>query len=176
MTFERTRILLGHISGAQGIKGEVVVHAHTAMPEDIAAYGPLSDAAGARTFTLKVLRVSARGVVCRIAGITDRTQAEALRGTELYVDRSQLPEPEEEAFYHADLIGLRAVDAGGQTVGTVVAVHNFGADDLIEIRIAGAQATELVPFTRACVPTIDIAGAKIVVVPPAQSADDDAPP
>ena len=174
MTKPLTRILLGHISGAQGIKGEVVVHSHTAAPEDIAAYGPLSDAAGKRTFALRVLRVSKRGVVCRIAGVTDRTQAEVLRGTELYIERSKLPEPEEEAFYHADLIGLTAVDAQAATIGTVTAVHNFGADDLIEIQIAGSSATELLPFTKACVPTIDIAGGLIVIVPPVDVADEDA--
>jgi 16S rRNA processing protein RimM len=171
MTTSPPRILLGHISSAQGIKGEVVVHAHTADPQDIGSYGQLSDAGGKRSFILKVLRVSNRGVVCRIDGVADRTQAEALRGTELYVDRSQLPEPEEEAFYHADLIGLAAVSAAGEAVGTVVAVHNFGAGDLIELRLAGSNDTEFLPFTKFCVPTIDIAGGKIVVVAPAESAD-----
>ena len=82
----------------------------------------------------------------------DRTQAEALRGTELYVARGQLPEPEENEFYHADLVGLQAVDEGGQLVGTVVAIQNFGADDLIEIRVAGSNQTEFLPFTKRCVP------------------------
>ena len=173
MTKPSTRILLGHVSGAQGIRGEVVVHAHTAVPEDIAAYGPLSDATGTHTYDLKVLRVSKRGVICRIAGVRDRTGAEALRGTELYVDRSQLPTPGEEAFYHADLIGLAAVDAQGQSVGTVTAVHNFGAGDLVEIKLAGKSETELLPFTKACVPSIDIAGGRIVIAPPMESPEDD---
>lgn len=174
MTSPSTRVLLGHISDAQGIKGEVVVHTHTADPEDIGAYGPLSDAEGKRTFSLTVLRVSKRGVVCRIAGVTDRTQAEALRGTELYVDRNQLPAPDDEEFYHADLIGLTVVDASGQAVGTVVAVQNFGADDLIEIRLAGTSQTEFLPFTKACVPVVDLAGGRIVIAPPTAISEDDA--
>ena len=169
---QNSRILLGHVSGAQGIKGEVVVHAHTAVPEDIGAYGRLCDAAGLRTFDLKVLRVTSRGVVCRIAGITDRTAAEALRGTELYVDRAQLPEPEAEEFYHADLIGLTAINIHGTPLGTATAIQNFGAGDLIEIRLSGAAGTELFPFTRAVVPTIDFAARTLVLVPPPESPDD----
>jgi 16S rRNA processing protein RimM len=172
MTTPANRILLGHISDAQGIKGEVVVHTHTADPEAIGSYGPLADAEGKRTFNLAVLRATKRGVVCRIAGVTDRTQAEALRGTELYVARGQLPKPEENEFYHADLVGLQAVDEGGQLVGTVVAIQNFGADDLIEIRVAGSNQTEFLPFTKRCVPEIDIAGGRIVIVPPIVDADD----
>jgi 16S rRNA processing protein RimM len=172
MTTPANRILLGHISDAQGITGEVVVHTHTADPEAIGSYGPLSDAEGKRTFKLIVLRVSTKGVICRIAGVTDRTQAEALRGTRLYVARNQLPDPEDEEFYHADLIGLQAVDASGQLVGTVVAIQNFGADDLIEIRLAGSNQTELLPFTKRGVPKIDIAGGRIVIVPPIADVDD----
>lgn len=172
MTSPSMRVLLGHIADAQGIKGEVVVHSHTQVPEDIATYGALTDAAGVRRFDMKALRVTSRGVVCRIAGVTDRNQAEALRGTELYIDRDQLPEPAEEEFYHADLIGLTAEDAQGARIGTVVAIQNFGADDLVEVRLEGKPGTELFPFTRACVPTIDIAAGRLVIVPPAESADD----
>lgn len=167
------RVLLGHISAAHGIKGEVLVHSHTAAPEAIGAYGPLSDGDGKRSFTLKVVRVTAKGVICRIAGIGDRTAAEALRGIELYVSRSQLPEPEDEEFYHADLVGMTAVDAGGATVGTVVAVHNFGADDIIEIRLAGSTQSEMLPFTKACVPTIDVAGGRMVIRPAVELHDDE---
>lgn len=174
MTSLVNRILLGHISDAQGIKGEVVVHAHTADPEAIGSYGPLSDSEGKRTFKLAVLRVTKRGVVCRIAGVMDRTQAEALRGTELYVARGQLPKPDPEEFYHADLIGLQAVDVSGELIGLVVAIQNFGADDLVEIRMDGSNQTEFLPFTKRCVPEIDIAGGRIVIVPPIVDADDKA--
>ena len=173
MSSPRHRILLGHIGQAQGIRGEVVVHAHTAMPEDIAAYGPLSDAGGTRTIALTVLRTSKKGVVCRIAGVTDRTAAEALRGTELYVDRDRLPAPTDEEFYHADLIGLAAVDGAGQPIGRVVAMQNFGAGDLVEIELAGTRRTELVPFSKQCVPRIDLAQRRLVVVMPEDQADDD---
>ncbi len=169
-----SRILLGHISDAQGIKGEVVVHTHTSDPEAIGSYGPLCDAEGKRTFKLTVLRVSKRGVVCRIAGVVDRNQAEALRGTELYVERQQLPEPEAEEFYHADLIGLQAIDEAGQLVGTVAAIQNFGAGDLVEIQMTGSNQSEFIPFTKACVPKIDIAGGKIMIVLPSADVDDGA--
>ena len=149
------------------------MHTHTADPEAIGSYGPLTDAEGKRTFKLTVLRVTKRGVVCRIASVTDRTQAEALRGTELFVARGQLPKPEPEEFYHADLIGLQAIDEGGQLVGTVVAIQNFGADDLIEIRVTGSNQTEFLPFTRACVPVVDITGGKIVIIPPPEDAEID---
>ena len=173
MTGPSSRVLLGHISSAHGIKGEVVVHTHTANPGDVAAYGPLTDAEGKATFQLKVLRISGRGVICRIAGIADRTAAEALRGIELYVERARLPDPEDEAFYHADLIGLAAATADGTMIGRVVAVQNFGAGDLLEIRVAGSTSTELIPFTRACVPAVDMAAGRLVIVRPAESADDD---
>jgi 16S rRNA processing protein RimM len=166
------RVLLGHISDAHGIKGEAVVHSHTAVPQDIAAYGPLSDAQGKQSFSLTVLRVTKKGVICRIAGIADRNGIEALRGTELYVARDRLPEPDDETFYHADLIGLTAVDVQGQTVGTVVALNNFGAGDLLEIRLTGSSQTEFFPFTKTSVPAIDIAGGRIVIAPADDTADD----
>lgn len=157
-------ILLGRITGAHGIRGEVIVHSFAAEPEDIAAYGPLSDEAGTRTFALKVVRTTPKGaVIVRIAGVGDRNAAEALKGTELYVAREKLPPPAEGEFYHADLIGLDAVSTDGEQIGLVTGVHNFGAGDLIEIRLPGAAETELVPFTDAFVPTVDLARRRIVV-------------
>jgi 16S rRNA processing protein RimM len=157
------RILLGHISGAHGIRGELVVVSHTAAPEDIAAYGPLSDESGSRTFRLKVVRVGSHGVIVRIAGITDRTAAEALRGIKLYVARAKLPKAAEREYYHADLIGLTAVATDGTPVGSVIAVQNFGAGDLIEIKLAGTTRTELLPFTDAFVPDVDLAARRVTV-------------
>src|SRR5262245_1592560 len=107
------RILLGRIAGAHGVRGEVLIKAFTERPEDIAAYGPLDDGTG-RTFRIETARASPKGVVARIAGIADRTAAEALKGAALYVDRDHLPAPAEGEFYHADLIGLTAVDAEGR--------------------------------------------------------------
>lgn len=157
------RVLLGHISAAHGIRGEVLVKTHTVEAADIAGYGPLTDAEGKAPLALKVLRVTPKGVVARVAGISDRNGAEALRGRELWVAREAMPEPEQDAFYHEDLIGLTAVDEAGVALGTVVAVQNFGASDLLEIRKAGGRATEFVPFTKAFVPSIDVAARRIVV-------------
>ena len=168
------RVLLGRIAGAHGIRGEVVIHAYTETPENIGAYGSLSDAADARQFKIKVVRVTPKGVIARIAGVADRNAAEALKGVELYVERARLPAAGEDEFYHADLIGLAAVDSDGKAIGSIVAVQNFGAGDLLEVRLAGSSKTELVPFTDACVPEIDIAGRRAVVVLPSFSDSDGA--
>ena len=169
---DRRRILLGRIAAAHGIRGDVLVKTFTERPEDIAAYGPLDDGQG-RSFKLKVLRVTPRGdVVARIGGIGDRNTAEALKGTQLYIDRNRLPPPAEDQFYHADLIGLVAVDPDGRPVGEVVAVHNHGAGDILEIRLAGASKTELVAFTDAFVPEVDLAGRRVVLRLDAASAED----
>jgi 16S rRNA processing protein RimM len=163
------RVLLGRIAGAHGIRGEVVIHAYTAAPEDIGTYGPLSDADGARSFRLKSVRVTAKGVVAHLEGISDRSAAEALKGVELYVDRDKLPAAAEGEFYHADLIGLAAVDPQGKRLGEIVAVPNYGAGDLLEIRLAGSGKTEFVPFTEATVPEVDIAAGRAMVAMPAAS-------
>lgn len=169
---ETSRILLGRITGAHGIRGEVMIHAYTAAPEDIGAYGPLSDASGARLFEIKIVRVTAKGVVARLAGVGDRNAAEALKGVELYVERDRLPAAGEGEFYHADLIGLAAVDPEGKPVGQIVAVPHYGAGDLLEIRLAGSGRTELIPFTDAFVPEVDIANSRVVVVLPPEAGDD----
>jgi 16S rRNA processing protein RimM len=156
------RILLGRIVGAHGIRGEVRITTFAARPEDVAAYGPLDDGAG-RTFKIEAVRATAKGVVARLAGIRDRTAAEALKGASLYVDRERLPAPNEGEFYHADLIGMAAINAEGGAVGEVVGVHNHGAGDILEIRLVGSGKTELVAFTDAFVPEVDLAGRRVVV-------------
>ena len=166
------RILLGRVADAHGIRGEVIIHAFTDPPENIAAYGPLMDEAGARAFEIQSARATAKGVVARLKGVADRTAAEALKGVDLYVDRDRLPPAADGEFYHVDLMGLAAVDPQGRRIGTIVSVQNFGAGDLLEIRLAGAQQTELIPFDEAHVPAIDIAAGRAVVVlpPPADVA------
>lgn len=159
-----SRLLLGRIAGAHGIRGEVLIHAYTSAPEDIVAYGPLSDATARRSFEIAIVRTTPKGVVARIAGIADRNAAEALKGVELYVGRDRLPAAAEGEFYHADLIGLAAVDPAGKAIGEIVAVQNYGAGDLLEIRLAGSAKTELIPFTETAVPQIDIAARRVVVV------------
>ena len=159
---EGKRILLGRIAAAHGIRGEVLIKTFTERPEDIGAYGPLDDGRG-RALKVKVMRVTPKGVVARIEGIADRNGAEALRGTSLLVDRDRLPAPDDGTFYHADLIGLAAVDPEGSPLGEVVGVHNHGAGDLLELRLAGTGKAELVAFTDAFVPEVDLAARRIVV-------------
>jgi 16S rRNA processing protein RimM len=142
------------------------------VPEDIGAYGPLSDETGSRRFTIERMRVTAKGVVARLADIDDRNAAEALKGTDLYVERDRLPPAAEGEFYHADLVGLAAVAADGSRIGEVVAVQNHGAGDLLEIRLAGSPGTELVPFTDAFVPEVDLAAGQVVVVLPHKGEDE----
>lgn len=165
-------ILLGRITGAHGIRGEVVVHSFAAAAGDIGAYGPLTDATGKRAFKLKVVRITPKGgVIVRIAGVEDRNAAEALKGIELYVAREKLPAPAGDEFYHADLIGLDAVSPDHKPIGKIVAVQNFGAGDLLEVRREGSQSTDYVPFTDTFVPSVDIAARRVVVVMPVVVAD-----
>lgn len=160
---DEDRLLLGHISAAHGIKGDVLIKTYTGAPEAIGEYGPLLDETGGRSFVLERVRVTPKGVVAHVAGVGDRNAAEALKGTRLYVPRERLPPAEEGEFYHADLIGLQAVDQTGTAIGTVIAVENFGAGDLVEIRLAESGRTVLVPFTDARVPEVDLAARRLVI-------------
>jgi 16S rRNA processing protein RimM len=169
------RVLLGRIVAAHGIRGDVLVRSYTGEPAAIASYGPLSDESGARTFEARVVRVADKGVVARIAGVSDRNAAEALAGTDLYVARDRLPEPEPGAYYHADLIGLAALDPAGAPIGTVISVQNYGAGDLLEIRISGSRRTELVAFTDAFVPAVDLGARTVTVVMATDSEDHETP-
>jgi len=158
------RILLGHISTAHGIRGEVLIKSLTGDPAAIGDYGPLADEAGGRMFHVKVVRVTQKGVVARVKGVDDRNEAEALRGVKLFIDRGQLPAAEDGEFYHTDLIGLAAFAADGLKVGEVIAVQNFGAGDLLEIRLEGDSRTEFVPFDKTFTPEVDLAAGRVVVV------------
>lgn len=160
------RVLLGHITGAHGIRGAVLVRSYTAEPGAIADYGPLEDEAGRETFTLAVEGATAKGVICRIAGVSDRNGAERLKGVALYVARNRLPPPEDGEYYHTDLVGLAAVTDAGAALGEVVAVLNYGAGDILEVRPDGAKRTDLYPMTEAVVLRVDIAGGVIVIAPP----------
>ena len=175
MSDNDTRILLGRITGAHGIRGDVIVHSYAEVAEDVCAYGPLTDKTGTKSFALKVVHVTPKGVVARIKGLADRNAAETLTGTELYVAREKLPAAAEDAFYHADLIGLAAFAPDGKPVGRIVTVQNFGAGDLIEIALEGTSKTEFVRFADAFVPEVDIKGGRIVVILP-EAGDDDAEP
>jgi 16S rRNA processing protein RimM len=171
-------LLMGAILGAHGIKGEVKVKSFAARPSDIAGYGALTDAKEKRSFDLSIVGTSdaTRGIlIARIAGVTDRNAAEALKGTELYVARDRLPKlTDTEEFYFADLVGLQAVDESGKVFGRVVSVDNYGAGDLLLIAPESSDQGDgadddsfVVPFTKAFVPVVDIAAGKLVLNLPA---------
>jgi 16S rRNA processing protein RimM len=165
MTMTRPdRICVGAIAGSFGVQGEVRLKSFCSDPEAIAGYGPLWTEDGARSFTVKLTRANVSGGLgVRLSGVLTKEQADALKGTQLYVDRTRLPSLPDDEFYHADLIGLTAQDTGGVVLGTVRAVHNHGAGDLLEILGPGMKAALLLPFTLAVVPTVDLAAGRIVV-------------
>lgn len=165
-------ILLAAIIGAQGLKGAVKVKLFTEAPQALSSYGPLRDAQG-RKYEITAFRSGKPGeAVISFSSVADRNTAEALRGTELFVDRAVLPATAEEEFYHADLIGLEAQDSEGRMLGKVAAVHNYGAGDVIEIARPDGDSV-LLAFTRETVPTIDIPGGRIVVAVPEDDEDND---
>jgi 16S rRNA processing protein RimM len=160
------RICVAQIGAAHGIRGEVKLRSFTEDPAAIAAYGPLETEDGTRTFEIEDLRPAKDFFVARFVGIDDRDAAERLTNTRLYVPRDRLPPVEDdETYYHADLVGLAAVTPEGAALGTVIAILNFGAGDVIEIKPDGGGEPLLVPFNDAAVPAVDIAGGRIVVRP-----------
>lgn len=158
-------VLVGVVTGARGLRGDVRVRSFTADPVDIAAYGPLSDETGSRVFDLRVIGQGKGQVIVRIPGIEDRDGAEALKGLGLHVPRTALPEPAREEYYHVDLVGVRAELADGEVLGTVLAVHNYGAGTVLEIA-GGGRGIVMAPFTRAVVPVVDVAAGRVVINPP----------
>ena len=157
-------VLLGVVIGAQGLKGEVKVKTFTQSPDRLGAYGPLHTKDG-KSFRATFLRETKDGAVVALEGVNDRNAAEALKGAELYVPRAALPKEDADEFYHADLIGLRAEDTEGRAMGTVRALHNFGAGNVIElVRDDGDEV--FLPFTREVAQEIDIEGGRIVIAAP----------
>jgi 16S rRNA processing protein RimM len=159
------RICVAQIGAAHGLRGEVRFRSFTEDPMAVTSYGPLESEDGTRRFEIEALRPSKEHFVARLKGVDDRDAAEKLTNVKLYVTRDQLPPVEDdETFYYADLIGLAAVTPDGAPVGTVTAVHNFGAGDVIEIKPETGEPL-LVPFNETAVPEIDIAARRMVVVP-----------
>ncbi len=153
------RIRVARIGAAHGIRGEVKLWSFTEDPLAVANYGPLETADGARRFEIEALRPAKDFLVARLKGVGDRNAAEKLRNIDLFVPRDRLPPIEDDdTFYHADLVGLAAVIADGAALGTVIAIHNFGAGDLIEIAPAGGGETLLLPFNETTVPDDRSAG------------------
>ncbi len=166
MVADDNRVLVGRIGAAHGLRGELRVKSFTDDPMALGAYGPLQTGDG-RTLTVAAARPAKGVLVVRFAEIADRDQADALIGADLYVSRAALPAAGQDEYYHADLIGLAAVDPAGNRVGTVAAVPDFGAGPLLEIASERGE-TEFVPFTRATVPVVDISGGRLVIDRPGE--------
>lgn len=165
------RICLGQFAGAHGVRGAVRVRSFTADPMAIGDYGPLEDERRARHFVLTALRPDKAGVIAAVDGVGDRDAAQALAGTRLFVERAKLPAIEDtEEFYHADLIGARAETIDGAALGEVIALHDFGAGEMLEVRRPRGPSL-MVPFTCDCVPVVDVPGARVVIDPPAGLID-----
>lgn len=166
------KICLGVVIGAHGVRGLVKVKPFTDEPGAVAAYGPVETRDGARRFRIEAKGMVKDAVLCALEGVADRDAADALRGTELYVLRDRLPAlssvdgDADESWYQADLVGLKALGLDGAVLGEVLAVQNFGAGDLLELRLEGEKSSLLIPFTRECVPRVDVAGGFVTIDPP----------
>ena len=165
------RVCVAQIGGAHGLRGEVKLKSFTGDPMAVSEYGTLTTEDGAASFEIEALRPAKGHLVARFRGIEDRGAAERLANVRLFVPRERLPPLEADEFYHADLIGLSAVKADGSEIGTVVAVHDFGAGDILELAPRGGGTSIMVPFTAAFVPKVDIVRGRIVVAPPEDAAE-----
>ncbi|MCA0941537.1 16S rRNA processing protein RimM [Yangia mangrovi] len=159
-------ICVGVLGGAFGVNGEVRLKSYTADPEAIADYAPLTSEDGSRSFDLQITRPLKGGFAARLSGVRTKEEADALKGLQLFAPRDRLPDLPDDEYYYTDLIGLTVLDTGGAEIGKVKAVLNHGASDLLELIVPGASATVLLPFTRAVVPTVDLASGRIIADPP----------
>jgi 16S rRNA processing protein RimM len=169
-----SQICVARIGAAHGVRGAVKLWTFTEDPVALKHYGPLSTKDGMRQFEVTHVREAKDHLVATLKGIATREDAERLNGIELYIARDKLPETGEDEYYHADLIGLAAVNAANEAIGRVIAIHNFGAGDIIEIAPASGP-TLLLPFTNAVVPTVDLANRRVVIELPEVIEGDDAP-
>jgi 16S rRNA processing protein RimM len=168
------QVCVARIGAAHGVRGAVKLWTFTEDPFAVTRYGPLATKDGARAFEVAHAREGKGHLVAMLKGVTTRNEAERLNGIELYVAREKLPATDDDEYYHADLIGLAAINTAGQPLGKIVAIHNFGAGDIIEIA-PPKGATILLPFSNAVVPTVDIAGGRVVIELPAE-IEGDGPP
>jgi 16S rRNA processing protein RimM len=164
-------ICVARIGAAHGVRGAVKLWTFTEDPLAVKRYGPLATKDGARSFEVTHAREAKGHLVATLKGIATREEAERLNGLELYIAREKLPETDADEYYHADLIGLAAVNAADEPIGRVIAIHNFGAGDIIEIA-PPKGATMLLPFTNAVVPTVDLANDRVVIELPAEVEGD----
>jgi 16S rRNA processing protein RimM len=165
-------ICVARIGAAHGVRGAVKLWTFTEDPLAVKRYGPLMTKDGTRHFEVTHVREAKGHLVATLKGIATRDDAERLNGIELYVARDKLPATDEDEYYHADLIGLAAVTPANEPLGRVIAIHNFGAGDIIEIAPPHG-ATMLLPFTNAVVPTVDLAGGRVVIDLPSEIEGDD---
>jgi 16S rRNA processing protein RimM len=166
------QICVARIGAAHGVRGAVKLWTFTEDPLAVKAYGPLATKDGARQFEVTHAREAKGHLVATLKGIATREEAERLNGLELYVAREKLPATDEDEYYHADLIGLDAVTPANEPLGRVIAIHNFGAGDIIEIAPPNG-ATMLLPFTNAVVPSVDLASGRVVIELPQEIEGDD---
>ena len=162
MTFGENKICVGIFAGAHGVRGLVKVRSFTEEPCDILSYGKLYDEDFAREFVLEKLSVNKDVILAKVVGIDDRDKALALKGVKLFVTRDKLPQLEEETFYHSDLIGLDVKNTEGQCLGKIIAIQNFGAGDVLDVRTLKGESL-MIAFTKQNVPEVDIKGNKVVI-------------
>ena len=167
-----SRICVARIGAAHGVRGAVKLWTFTEDPLAVTRYGQLMTKDGARQFEVTHVREAKGHLVATLKGIATREEAERLNGVELYVAREKLPATSEDEYYHADLVGLAAVNAAGEPLGRVIAIYNFGAGDIIEIAPPNGT-TMLLPFSNAVVPTVDLEGGRVVIELPDEVEGDD---
>ncbi len=158
-------ICVGTIAGAYGVRGELRIKSFCTNPSDIETYTPLTDETGQKQFALALIGQIKSGFNARIVGIDNKEDADALKGTKLFTERSNLPSLPDDEFYYSDLIGLQVFDTGGANIGKVKTIMNNGSDDLLEIQLASSSDTTFVPFTKEVVPTVDMDAGRIVIDP-----------
>ena len=158
-------VCVAQVAAPHGVHGAFRLRCFTEAPENVASYGPLCDEAGQPLLEVRIVGAAKGGVIAKAPGIADRDAAEALRGRRLYVPRERLPPTADDEYYHEDLVGLEVLDPSGKPIGTVLAVANHGAGDILEIG-TGDGRSELVPFTRAAVPVVELAARTVQVVLP----------
>ena len=164
--FDERLVCVAAVAAAHGVRGALKLKTFTEDPDNVGAYGPLLDETGRELFAVRVIAPAKGGVVVAAEGISDRDAAEALRGLRLFVPRARLPEPEDDSFYYEDLLGLVVEDPDGRAIGRVVAVHDFGAGEVLEYRDEAGR-DGMVPFTTTLVPEVDLAAGRLVLAPEA---------
>ena len=168
MTSADRLVLMGVFGAPRGVFGEIRVKSFTGDPMAIGAYGALTDAGTSRVFAFERLRPLKRDMlIAKLKGVSTIEAAAELTGVEIFAKRSQLPPPNEDEFYHADLVGLEAVTWEGESLGRVASLANYGAGDILEIAKEDGEFL-LLPFTQAVAPKIDFEAGRIVIEPPVE--------